>query len=125
MPAKTFHEVPLSHRILKRILGCKWSMSIYPLLRSGVNRPGAIERGIEGMTAKVLSECLKKNVELGILEKTTFPEIPPRVEYRFTELGQRFLKVFAVIESFQKEIERTHSKREVKGTVRPTRINKR
>jgi DNA-binding HxlR family transcriptional regulator len=113
--------VPDTHRILKRLLGCKWSFSIFPLLRAGINRPGAIERSIDGMTAKVLGECLRKNVSLGLLEKKTFPEIPPRVEYHFTAFGRRFLKMFAVVESFQAEIEAQAQRSPAKKRRRPAR----
>jgi DNA-binding HxlR family transcriptional regulator len=94
-----------TRKVLSRILGCKWSFAIYPQLRAGVRRPGALEKAVPGISAKVLNECLRKNVELGLLEKIVHPEIPPRVEYHFTEYGMRFLEFFSVVERFQREID--------------------
>ena len=91
--------------ILETILGCKWSLTVYSLIGDGVNRPGAMERAVEGLSAKVLNACLRRNVELGILEKLSFPEIPPRVEYQFTPLGRRFQKVLVAVNAFQAELE--------------------
>jgi DNA-binding HxlR family transcriptional regulator len=91
--------------MLETILGCKWSLTVYSLIGNGVNRPGAIERTVEGLTAKVLNDCLRRNVELGILERMSFPEIPPRVEYQFTPLGRRFQKVLAAVAALQAELE--------------------
>ena len=59
----------------------------------------------DGLTTKVLNTCLKRNVELGILEKQVFNELPPRVEYQVTEFGQRFIAILAQIEQLQAEID--------------------
>jgi DNA-binding HxlR family transcriptional regulator len=91
--------------MLETILGCKWSLTVYSLLGDGVNRPGAMERAVEGLSAKVLNACLRRNVELGILKKVSFPDIPPRVEYRFTPVGRRFQKVLAAVAALQAELE--------------------
>ena len=106
------------------MLGCKWSFSVFPLLREGVNRPGMMERRIEGISAKVLGECLQKNVSLGILEKKVFPEIPPRVEYHFTDFGRRFLEVFSVVESFQADIDASRAKTKATKSDRPQKRRK-
>ncbi len=86
-------------------MGCKWSLTVYQLMEAGVNRPGAMERSVEELSAKVLNDCLRRNMELGILEKISFPEIPPRVEYEFTERGLHLRKVLAAVTEFQKELE--------------------
>jgi len=54
-------------------------------------RPGEMVRRVEGLTIKVLNGCLRKNLEFGILEKQVFNELPPRVEYRVTPFGERFM----------------------------------
>lgn len=91
--------------ILEMALGCKWSLTIYFLLNRGINRPGAMERSAAGLSAKVLNDCLRRNVEMGILEKRLFAEIPPRVEYHFTKFGRRFQKVIAAVEELQRELD--------------------
>jgi DNA-binding HxlR family transcriptional regulator len=90
--------------MVETIYGCKWSLTVYALLREGINRPGAMVRAIEGLSTKVLNECLRKNVEFGILEKSTFHEIPPRVEYLVTPFGEKFLKILDQIEQLNEQI---------------------
>lgn len=91
--------------MVETILGCKWPLTVYSLLERGVSRPGAMERSVEGLTAKVLNTCLRRNVDLGILEKISFAEVPPRVEYRFTPLGMEFRKVLAAVNELQLKFE--------------------
>ena len=49
--------------MVEAIYGCKWSLTVYQLLANGINRPGAMVRNVEGLTTKVLNECLRKNTE--------------------------------------------------------------
>ena len=91
--------------ILEAVIGCKWSLTIYHLMRLGINRPGAMERSVTGLSAKVLNDCLRRNVDLGILEKRSFPEIPPRVEYHFTPFGLRFEKVIEAVQELQRDLD--------------------
>lgn len=87
------------------IFGCKWSLTVYQLLARGINRPGQMERSVEGLTTKVLNACLKRNVEFGILERIAYNEVPPRVEYRVTPFGEKFISVIEQIEALQAEID--------------------
>jgi DNA-binding HxlR family transcriptional regulator len=89
--------------LLEDVLGCKWSWSILRAIHTGTIRPGQIERAIPGLSTKVLNERLKKLVAHGVLDKTEFPELPPHVEYGFTELGKKFLAVLQQIESLERE----------------------
>jgi len=91
------------HRIFETIFGCKWSLTIYALIKKGINRPGQIERGTKGLSTKVLNQCLKKSVEFKILEKKIFNEMPPRVEYSFTDFGQRFVAVLDEVEKLSSD----------------------
>lgn len=79
--------------MVEDVIGCKWSLTVLSLVRRGVNRPGAMEHAVEGLTAKVLNERLRKLQRYGILEKTSYPEIPPRVEYSLTVFGERFVDI--------------------------------
>ena len=94
-----------SARMVEAIYGCKWSLTVYQLLAHGINRPGEMVRSVEGLTTKVLNECLRKNLEFGILEKQVFQELPPRVEYRVTPFGERFMGILEQLESLQQELE--------------------
>jgi len=87
-----------THQIFQTIFGCKWSLTIYSVIQNGINRPGQIERTVEGLSTKVMNHCLKKSVEFNILNKKTFNELPPRTEYSFTEFGKKFLLILKEIE---------------------------
>jgi DNA-binding HxlR family transcriptional regulator len=92
-------------RMVETIFGCKWSLTVYHLLSSGINRPGEMVRSVEGLTTKVLNQCLNRNIDFGILDKQVFNELPPRVEYEVTDFGQRFIKVLDQIELLQHDID--------------------
>ncbi|KOO14933.1 HxlR family transcriptional regulator [Vibrio xuii] len=94
-----------SARMVEAIYGCKWSLTVYQLLSNGVNRPGEMVRNVEGLSTKVLNQCLKRNVEFGILDKVVFNELPPRVEYQVTEFGEKFLAILDQLEALQREID--------------------
>ena len=94
-----------SARMVETIYGCKWSLTVYQLLASGVQRPGEMVRSVDGLSTKVLNQCLKKNIEFGILDKVIFNELPPRVEYQVTDFGQKFLHILNELEKLQQEID--------------------
>ncbi len=91
--------------MVETIYGCKWSLTVYQLLANGIQRPGEMVRSVEGLSTKVLNQCLKKNIEFGILDKIIYNELPPRVEYQVTEFGQKFLHILDELEKLQQEID--------------------
>lgn len=91
--------------MLEYIVGCKWSIRILTLIRQGVDRPGAITRSVEGLTTKVQNDCLNKMVGFDILEKVAYPEVPPRVEYKLTQFGQRFVAILDAVAELQRKLE--------------------
>jgi DNA-binding HxlR family transcriptional regulator len=103
--AKTqkFSEKPSVSGMVEDVLGCKWTFTVLQLIRQGVNRPGAMKRAVDGLTTKVLNERLRKLVRYGILERIAYPEIPPRVEYRLSAFGLRFVEILQAIEVLEKE----------------------
>ena len=94
-----------SARMVETIYGCKWSLTVYQLLAKGINRPGEMVRTVDGLTTKVLNECLRKNTDFGILKRISYNEIPPRVEYSVTEFGTKFIRILDELEKLQHEIE--------------------
>ena len=92
-------------RMVESIIGCKWSITVIGLIRDGVSRPGAMERAVEGLTTKVLNERLVKLSRFGIIDKTIFPEVPPRVEYSLTPFGCKFVKIIDEVKLLQKELD--------------------
>ncbi len=90
--------------MVENIVGCKWSVAVLGLVRKGVHRPGAMEHAIDGLTDKVLNERLRKLVRYGILDKVSYAELPPRVEYRLTEFGARFASILDQIDALQNDL---------------------
>ncbi len=91
-------------RMVESIIGCKWALSVLRLLQNGINRPGEMQRQVGGLPTKVLNERLVKLSRFGIIGKEIYPETPPRVEYYFTEFGNKFLNIVDVVENLQKEL---------------------
>jgi DNA-binding HxlR family transcriptional regulator len=83
---RNLHGNPVT-ALLEDVLGCKWSWRILREVRNGVNRPGQLERAIEGISAKVLNERLRKL-------------------YRYTPLGERFFAILGEIEAVEAEYAR-------------------
>ncbi|MFC0582513.1 winged helix-turn-helix transcriptional regulator [Micrococcoides hystricis] len=69
------------------LLANKWSALAIGALEDGPQRNGQLKRKLGGISAKVLSETLKRLEERGLLTRTVYPEVPARVEYELTELG--------------------------------------
>jgi len=90
--------------LLEDVIGCRWTISVLRAVAAGVNRPGALERHIAGISTKVLTDRLRHFTRAGIFERVQFPEIPPRVEYRLTTFGKKFLRLLKEVERLQAEL---------------------
>ena len=90
-----------SARMVESIFGCKWSLTVYHLIANDIKRPGEMVRSVEGLSTKVLNQCLRRNIDFGILEKVSYSEIPPKVEYKVTEFGEEFIQVLDNIKQLQ------------------------
>ena len=97
--------------ILQSVMACKWSLTVFTLIQNDVRRPGAMERAVDGLSTKVLNACLRRLVELGLLERRAFSEIPPRVEYHLTPFGRHFTRIFDAIDELQGELDRGEAAR--------------
>ena len=93
---------PDVNEVFEKCLGCRYMVALLREIQRGVNRPGQLERAIDGMTARVLSERLKRLLEHRVVEKTAYAEIPPRVEYRLTPFGERLLEIVDEVEALRK-----------------------
>ena len=97
--------------MVETVVGCKWSLTVVDLVQRGIRRPGEMERTVEGLTAKVLNDCLRLLVSYSVLEKRSYPEVPPRVEYHFTPFGRKFAETFKFFDVLEKQLNRTQRKR--------------
>lgn len=66
----------------------KWTLLLIRDLAAGSSRFCELERSLEGISPRTLSLRLRALEDEGIVERHTFPEVPPRVEYALTEKGE-------------------------------------
>lgn len=70
------------------LIGDKWKVLILRDLLSGTKRFGELKKSIGNVSQKVLTAQLRAMEESGLVNRTVYAEVPPRVEYSLTELGQ-------------------------------------
>ena len=83
-----------------KVLGNKWKLLIVGNLLERPWRFNELRKSLFGISQKVLTTCLRALEEDGILTRTVFPEIPPRVEYALTEAGKELKPVIDAMRSF-------------------------
>ena len=84
--------VPMSR--LQSALGGKWKILIlWYVTAYGVQRFGELQRRLDGVTQSSLTKSLRELERDGFLHREVYQEIPPRVEYTLTELGQSFVPI--------------------------------
>ena len=76
--------------VLNRV-GDKWSVLVVALLGDGKKRFSELRRSIEGISQRMLTLTLKGLERDGLITRTVYPTIPPRVEYELTKLGRSLL----------------------------------
>jgi DNA-binding HxlR family transcriptional regulator len=79
-------------RAINTISG-KWKMPIVRQIGDGKKRPSEFLRGIANVDRRVLNQQLKEMENDGILTKQIFNELPPRVEYSLTEIGESLVAI--------------------------------
>lgn len=84
------------------IISGKWTLLIIRDLVSGVKRFNQLERSLQGISPKTLSERLRSLEEEGIIIRQVFAEVPPRVEYSLTEKGYDLVCVIENMRTFGK-----------------------
>ncbi|MEE4546510.1 helix-turn-helix domain-containing protein [Streptomyces sp. V4-01] len=75
-------------RTVLDVLGSKWTVLVLPTLAGGPVRFGELRRRLDGITQKSLTQALRNLERDGLLVRTVYPTIPPRVEYGLTDLGR-------------------------------------
>ena len=71
----------------------KWTLLLVRELHEGCSRFGELERALTGISPRTLSLRLRALEEEGIVRRTTYAEVPPRVEYALTEKGVALLPI--------------------------------
>ena len=86
-----------TRQVLDRIAD-KWTTLILGLLEGGPLRFSALQRGIGGISQKMLTQTLRGLERDGLVQRTIYPEVPPRVEYQLTLLGETLCGPIAAIQ---------------------------
>ena len=83
-----------------QIIGSKWKLLI---LRNLLQRPwrfNELRKDLEGISQKVLTDSLRSMEKDGIITRTVYPEVPPRVEYALSELGESMRPIIGSMEAW-------------------------
>jgi DNA-binding HxlR family transcriptional regulator len=78
----------------------KWTLLLIRDLSEGRSRFCELERSLQGISPRTLSLRLRALEEEGIVERDTYPEVPPRVEYQLTEKGRALLPIIDDMRSY-------------------------
>lgn len=70
------------------LMGDRWKLLIIRDLLGGTKRFGELKRSLTGISQKVLTQHLRSMEEYGLVNRKVYAEVPPRVEYSLTDLGQ-------------------------------------
>lgn len=82
------------------LIGGKWKLLLLRNLRERPWRFNELQRSIDGISQKVLTESLRQMVDDGLAYRHDYHENPPRVEYGLTELGKNMLPILTALEGF-------------------------
>src|SRR6185437_7070515 len=85
------------------IIGAKWTALLVHDLSEGPRRFSELERSCQGISPRTLAERLRALEADGILERESYPETPPRVEYSLTAKGQSLLPIIDAMREFGHE----------------------
>jgi DNA-binding HxlR family transcriptional regulator len=84
-------------RLLFDQIADKWSMMVLTVLDDGPLRFNTIKRGLEGITQKALTQCLRRLERNGLIERRVIPSSPVGVEYEITPLGRTLQPPFRAL----------------------------
>ena len=101
LQTSTSEACPL-REVLDRV-GDKWSVLVVLNLSEGTHRFSALRRRIEGISQRMLTETLRQLERDGIVSRTIFPEVPVRVEYTLTALGETLIAPLEALKGWAEE----------------------
>ena len=90
-----------------QIIGSKWKLLI---MRNLLQRPwrfNELKKDLEGISQKVLTDSLRSMKADGIITRTVYPEVPPRVEYALSDLGESMRPIMDAMEIWGTEYKKS------------------
>ena len=91
-------ECPVATTV--QLIGSKWKLLILRNLLSRPWRFNELRRNLEGISQKVLTDSLRSMEAAGIITRTVYPEVPPRVEYALSGLGESMRPIIRAMEQW-------------------------
>ena len=85
------------------LIGSKWKLLIMRNLLVRPWRFNELQKSLDGISQKVLTDSLRSMEADGIITRTVYPEVPPRVEYALSELGESMRPIIKSMESWGTE----------------------
>lgn len=92
------------------LIGDKWKVLILRDLITGTKRFGELKKSIGTVSQKVLTAQLRNMEEYGLVHREVYAEVPPRVEYSLTELGQSLKPILDALQNWGEEYKQNHEK---------------
>lgn len=86
-----------------KLLDSRWKVLIIRELLSGTKRFGQLKKSVKGITQKVLTAKLRELEDTGLLERTVYPQTPPKVEYTLTDVGYSIRPVINTLQDWGKD----------------------
>ena len=83
-----------------QLVGSKWKLLILRNLLARPWRFNELKKNLEGISQKVITDSLRSLEEDGIITRTVYPEVPPRVEYSLSELGNSMRPIIRAMEQW-------------------------
>lgn len=83
-----------------QLIGSKWKLLIIRNLRMRPWRFNELQKNLEGISQKVLTDSLRALEADGLVTRTVYAEVPPRVEYALSELGETMRPILDAMESW-------------------------
>ena len=90
------------------LIGSKWKLLIMRNLMERSWRFNELQKSLEGISQKALTEALRSMQADGLVNRTAYPEVPPRVEYSLTELGESMRPIMKAMENWGNAYKEKH-----------------
>ncbi|GHO54248.1 winged helix-turn-helix transcriptional regulator [Ktedonobacter robiniae] len=106
LPEPSTHSVLMAHCYSREVLDLiadKWTALIFTLLEKHPTRFNELQRAIEGISHKMLTQTLRNLEQRGIVTRTITPTIPPTVEYALSPLGATLTPLMAALRQWAEE----------------------
>ena len=90
-----------------QLIGSKWKLLI---MRNLLKRPwrfNELKKDLDGISQKILTSSLRSMEEVGIIVRTVYPEVPPRVEYSLSEMGESMRPILDAMEEWGTEYKKS------------------